>query len=177
VNNPIAGLQRKDEIDYAGISCRASQGELCIVVTPLFTMKIHQNSGNFVRQHRSCTSRICKIFSFFYMLLAARRGLSFVVCDTMQFGRDIGTFWRYVCSTCSSALKSEITIVTMVETSNFRAVFHYCKAITLFWNAAACSFGRMYFFHNQVIRVSPFCFTARYLLHYSERNYSSLYVL
>ena len=76
-----------------------------------------------------------------------------MIYDTMQFGRDVGTFWRNVCSPCSRNLKSEITIVTTVETSNFRAVFHYCNAITQFWNAAACSvtnkysrFGRMHFF-------------------------------
>ena len=101
--------------------------------------------------------------------------------DTMKFGRDVGTFWRNVCSPCSHALKLEINIVTTVETSNFSAVFHSYSAIILFWNAAACSvmngysfFGRIFFFHHQVIRVSLFCFRARYILQYSERNYSSL---
>jgi len=32
VNNPIVGSQREVEMDYAGISCRAWQGDACIVV-------------------------------------------------------------------------------------------------------------------------------------------------
>jgi hypothetical protein len=112
------------------------------------------------------------------MLPATRRRLSFLGWDTVQFCRDIGTFWRnvHVFSPCSRAPKSEINIVTTVETSNFRAVFHYCNAFALLWNAAAYSamnkyslFGRMYFVHHQVVRVSPFGFRARYMLHYSEK--------
>jgi len=130
------------------------------------------------------TDHVSAKYFIFWMLPAMRRGLSFVGYDTMQFGKDVGTFWRNVCYSYSRALKSEIIIVTTVEMSNFCAVFHYCNAITLFWKAAACSvmnryslFGRMYFSHHQVIRVSPFGFRARYMLHYLQRNYSSLYVV